>query len=122
VVCPLLVAGMGHPDAGPIVTGYVGVVLVGTAFAAAGLAVSAATPNPLVAATGTSALLLGLWFGGLVGGGLAGRPRAVLDYLSPATHVTGFLRGTLGAVDVVYFVSFALLGVFSATSVLARRR
>jgi ABC-2 type transport system permease protein len=122
VVCPLLVAGMGNPDAGPIVTGYIGVVLVGGAFVAAGLAVSAATGNPLVAATGTAALLLGLWFGGLVGGGLTGRPKVVLDYLSPASHVTGFLRGTVGVIDVVYFLSLALAGVTVAMVALARRR
>jgi ABC-2 type transport system permease protein len=121
-VCPLVVAGMGHPDAGPILTGYVGVVLVGAAFVAAGLAVSAGTANPLVAATGTAAVLLGLWFGGLVGGGLTGRPRAVLDYLSPANHVTGFLRGTLGVVDVVYFLSFVVAGVAVASVTLAKRR
>ena len=52
VACPLLVAGMGDPDPGPILTGYTGVVLVGFAFVAVGLAVSAATANPLVAAAG----------------------------------------------------------------------
>src|SRR6202035_4064554 len=104
-VCPLLVASMGNPDAGPIITGYVGIVLVGGAFVSLGMAVSATTANPLISATGTAALLLGLWFGGLVGGGLTGQPRAVLDYLSPANHVTGFLRGTISVVDVVYFVS-----------------
>lgn len=122
VVCPLLVAGMGTPDAGPIVTGYIGVVLVGGAFVAAGLAVSAATGNPLVAATGTAALLLGLWFAGLVAGGLTGRPKVVLDYLSPASHVTGFLRGTIGVIDVVYFLSLAAAGITAAMLALARRR
>jgi ABC-2 type transport system permease protein len=122
VVCPLVVASMGRPDAGPIVTGYVGLVLVGGAFVATGLAVSAATANPLVAATGTAAVLVGLWFGGLIGGGLTGKPKAVLDYLSPANHVTGFLRGTVGVVDVVYFLSFAVAGVTVAMIVLARRR
>jgi ABC-2 type transport system permease protein len=122
VVCPLLVASMGHPDAGPIITGYVGLVLTGAAFVAAGLAVSAATANPLVAAAGTVAVLMGLWFGGLVGGGLAGRPKVLLDYLSPASHVTGFLRGTIGVVDVAYFVSFALAGVTVAVVELSARR
>lgn len=122
VVCPLLVAGMGHPDAGPIITGYVGLVLTGAAFVAAGLAVSAATGNPLVAATGTAAVLMGLWFGGLVGAGLTGRPRVLLDYLSPATHVTGFLRGTIGVVDVAYFLSCVVAGVTVAVVELSARR
>jgi ABC-2 type transport system permease protein len=122
VVCPLLVASMGSPDIGPILTGYVGVLVVGAAFVSLGLAVSAATANPLVAATGTAALLVALWFGGLLGGGLTGRPRAVLDYLSPASHVTGFLRGTLGLTDLVYFGSLIILGAVAAATIVEHRR
>ena len=58
IVCPLLVSSMGNPDAGPIITGYIGLVLVGVGFLSLGLAVSAATPNPLVAAAGTAAVLV----------------------------------------------------------------
>ena len=46
VACPLLVASMGKPDAGPVLTGYAGLVLLGAGFLAVGLAVSAATANP----------------------------------------------------------------------------
>jgi ABC-2 type transport system permease protein len=122
IVCPWLVATMGHPDAGPILTGYVGVALIGLAFVATGLAVSAATGNPLVAAAATLAILLGLWFGGLLADGLAGRPRLVLQYLSPSTHITGFLRGTVSLTDVVYFLSFAAVGLVAAGQVLRSRR
>lgn len=122
VVCPLVVASMGHPDGGPVITGYVGLLLVGGAFASIGLAVSATTANPLVAATGTAAGLLALWFGGLLAGSLTGRPRAILDYISPATHVTGFLRGTIGVTDVVYFVSLLVIGALGAGAVLEGRR
>jgi ABC-2 type transport system permease protein len=122
VVCPIVVASMSNPDAGPIVTGYVGLVLVGGAFVSIGLAVSAATANPLVAATGTSAVLLALWFGALIGGGLTGRPKAVLDAVSPASHVVGFLRGTLGVADVVYFVTVMVAGTLAAVLVVDARR
>jgi hypothetical protein len=46
----------------------------------------------------------------------------VLDELSPASHVTGFLRGTLGVADIGYFVSFAVVGVAATAVVLRRRR
>jgi ABC-2 type transport system permease protein len=121
-VCPWLVTSMGHPDAGPIITGYVGMVLVGLAFIAVGLAVSTATGNPLVAAAGSMAILVTLWFGGFVAGGLTGRPHLLLLYLSPSSHVTGFLRGTLSLADIVYFVSFTVLGLTIAGSVLRWRR
>jgi gliding motility-associated transport system permease protein len=122
LICPIMVASMGTPDSGPIVTGYLGVVLVGAAFVSVGLAVSAATANPLVAAAGTAAVLLALWFGGLLGGGLTGKPKVVLDYLSPASHVTGFLRGTIGVTDLVYFASLILVGALTARTIVEGRR
>ena len=122
LVCPWLVASMGHPDAGPIITGYAGCVLAGVAFVAAGLAVSAATGNPLVATAGTAALLSALWLGGILAAGLVGRPRALLQYLSPASHMTGFQRGTVSVVDVSYFLSFAAVALIAAAQVLRSRR
>jgi ABC-2 type transport system permease protein len=122
ILCPLYLAHLSNPDAGPIVTGYVGLVLVGAAFTSIGLAVSAATGNPLVAAAGTAAALIALWFGALVGGGLTGRPRAVLDYLSPASHVVGFLRGTLSITDVGYFLSVVIVGAVVTSLVVDGRR
>jgi ABC-2 type transport system permease protein len=120
--CPLLVASMGNPDAGPVLTGYAGLVLAGLAFLAVGVAVSAATANPLVAAAGTAAALLALWLGGVLGGGLGGRPHTVLQYLSPASHVTGFLRGTIAVADVTYFLSLAVTGLVAAVLILGARR
>ncbi|MHB8467702.1 MAG: ABC transporter permease [Acidimicrobiales bacterium] len=122
VVCPVLVATMASPDIGPIVTGYAGLVLVGAAFVSVGLLVSASTSSPLVAAAGTAAALVGLWFGALVGHGLSGRPRAVLDYASPQTHVTGFLRGTIAPTDVAYFLTVVILGVVATAVVVDGRR
>jgi len=122
LVCPLLVASMGNPDAGPIVTGYIGVALVGLAFIAVGLAVSSSTANPIVAAAGTVAALAALWLGGVIGGGLTGRPKVVLEYLSPSSHVTGFMRGTVSLVDVTYFASLLVAGVTGAVGVMRSRR
>lgn len=123
LVCPWLVARMGNPDAGPIVTGYVGLVLVGVAFLSVGLAASAATANQLVAAAASAGLLLALWFGAGIADGLGdGTAPSVLRYLSPSTHVTGFLRGTLAAGDVAYFVSLAVVGVYAAVAIVEARR
>ena len=122
LVCPLLVSSMGNPDPGPILTGYVGLLLVGVGFLSIGLAVSAATPNPLVAAAGTAAVLVGLWLAGVLAGGLTGRLHVVLSYLSPTSHVTGFLRGTLAVADVAYFLSMTLVGILAVIAVLGTRR
>lgn len=121
-VCPLLVAIVGDPDPGPILTGYLGLLLAGLAFIAVGTAVSAATSSFLAAATGSSALLLALWFGGVLAQNLTGRIQTLLTYLSPSAHVTGYLRGTLSLDDAVYFLSLAVLGVLATRVVLELRR
>jgi ABC-2 type transport system permease protein len=122
IVCPILVSSMGNPDAGPIITGYIGLLLVGVGFLSLGLAVSASTPNPLVAAAGTAAVLVALWLAGVLAGGLGGRLHVVLQYLSPTSHVTGFLRGTLSVADVAYFLSMTLVGIVGVIVVLGTRR
>jgi ABC-2 type transport system permease protein len=122
LVCPWLVAQMGDPDPGPIVTGYVGMILLGVAFAAVGIAVSASTANPLVAAAGSVGILAALWLCGVLAGGLHGIAQQVLRYASPASHVTGFLRGTLGLADVTYFVSLIIVAVASARWTIRARR
>lgn len=123
LVGPWLVASMGNPDAGPIVTGYIGLVLVGVAFLSVGLAASAATANQLVAAAAAAGLLLALWFGAGIADGLGdGVVPTVLRHLSPSTHVTGFLRGTLAAGDVAYFLSLTVVAVWAAVVIVDARR
>lgn len=123
LVCPWLVARMGDPDPGPIVTGYIGLVLVGLGFLAVGLAASAATSNQLVAAASAAGLLLALWFGAGLADALGGGAVAsTLRYLSPSTHVTGFLRGTLAIADVTYFLGMCVLGALAAVTIVEARR
>jgi ABC-2 type transport system permease protein len=122
VVCPAFVAVTADPDPGPILTGYVGLVLASLAFVGVGVAVSAATSSFLASAAGSTAILAALWFGGLLAGNLTGRTGFLLAYLSPSSHITGFLRGTISASAVAYFLSFALVGTATAVAVLEARR
>jgi ABC-2 type transport system permease protein len=122
VGCPILVAMVGHPDGGPIVTGYVGLLAAAVAFAALAAAASAATSNPLTGAAAGAAVLLALWASGVVTSGGRGRLHDVLTGLSPTTHITGFLRGTLALPDLVYFGLLAVFGLGATITVLSWRR
>lgn len=122
VGCPILVATVGQPDYGPIITGYVGLLATAVAFAALAAAAAAATSNPLTGAAGGAALLLALWACGVVSSGGRGRLHDVLTALSPTSHITGFLRGTLALPDLVYFGLMAAFGVGATITVLSWRR
>jgi len=59
---PLLILGSGaRPDMKPTLIGYLGVLLMGLAFLAIGLLISAMTENQVVAAVGSFGVLLLLW-------------------------------------------------------------
>lgn len=119
---PIVVAVLGNPDFGPVVTGYLGLALLCVAAASLGLVASAASSSQLAAAAVSSGALLGLWFGSSVANALPGVLGGLLGYLSPSTHVSGFLRGTIAVTDVVYFASFASVAVAMATVVVRARR
>jgi ABC-2 type transport system permease protein len=122
VTAPIVVAVLGNPDAGPIVTGYLGLLALGVLCCAVGVAASAATSSQLVAGATSGGLLLALWFAASVASILPGTAAAALTYASPSTHVTGFLRGTISLSDVVSFVSVAALAVAIAAVVVRARR
>jgi len=60
VTIPPVLAYLGDPDWGPIIGGYLGLLLLGASFIAVGLAVSAATENQFIAFLVTLMVCLGL--------------------------------------------------------------
>jgi ABC-2 type transport system permease protein len=110
--------GRIHPvDAGPVVAGYLGLVLLTAACVACGLFVSALTDSQLVAAAATYGLLLLFWV-------LTWNEAAVRDgwlgWLAPLSlfdRTAVFSEGGIDSRDVVYFGLFT--SVFLALSLLA---
>jgi len=119
---PLLVWRLGgNLDAGPIVTGYLGLLLLAGAMFALGTLASAFTENQIVAAVIGFGVLLLLW---LIGGASNVAPGAasVLNVLSLNGHFDDFARGAINLEDVVYYLSLMVGGLFIATRVLETRR
>src|SRR5262245_41758845 len=103
---PALLFAFARPEWGPVLTGYVGLLLLGAAFIAAGLFASSLTENQIVAAMTTFGVLLLFWVIGWTAdtaGGTAGR---VLSHLSLIEHFDNFGKGVLDTRDVVYYLLF----------------
>ncbi len=112
----------GTPDRGPILTGYLGVLLQGAAFLAVGLWASSMTQNQIVAALLTFALLLVFWLSEILGQFLGGTAGSIVSYLSIVNHFNGFVQGVVNTKDVVYYVTLVAGGLVLSTLSLQSRR
>ena len=93
--------------------GYAGLFLLGAAYMALGLFISALTESQVVAALITFVVLLMTWIIGWTAAEAEGTMREVVTYLSSVSHLDSFSRGTLDLKDVVYFLSICALGLFA---------
>lgn len=109
---PAMLVVFGDPDIGPLVTSYVGLVLLGAASMAVGVFASSLTSNQLVSAVFSGGLLAALWFLGSIAELLPGAAGELVGYLSLSTHFPGFTRGILDTRAVVYYLSVAALFLF----------
>lgn len=113
----------GGVDAGAVVAGYAGAVLVGAAWVALGLLVSSLARGPLVAALAGVGLLLTLEVVFGWAAGRAGPPVSdLLDYVSAASRARAFGQGEVALRDVVYFLALTAGGLVAATGVTHLRR
>ena len=113
---------LGSPDPGPILTGYLGLILAGSSLMAIGLFCSTLARSQIVAAILGLALIFFLWLIDLpapfVGGGLS----RLLEYLALPAHMHGFVKGVIDLRDVVYFLSVAALFLFMSVKVVESRK
>ena len=122
LIYPLVLKRYGTPDAGPIIGGYVGLILFGAAFLAVGMLATSLTQNQVVAALVAVAVLLGLWLIGAFAGSARPPVSTVLSYLSVITHYSEFSRGMIDTRDVAYYLSTIAIALFLSVRALETRR
>jgi ABC-2 type transport system permease protein len=114
---------VGNPDWLPVVTGYLGLLLLGACFVSVGLLLSSMTKNQVVAGVMTFAVFLALW---IINWGAqfasATWVQETLNYLSLTGHLDDFTLGVIDTKHLVYYVSVIAFGLFlTARSVDAER-
>jgi ABC-2 type transport system permease protein len=108
----------GNPDIGPVLSGYLGLLLIGASFISVGLFSSSLTDNQIVAAVFSFGILLFFW----IIGASSDPESSVLGYISIINHLDGFTKGVIELKDVVYYVSFTTFGLLLTYAALDSER
>ena len=121
---PLLLYWFGDPDLLPILTGYLGLFLMGAMGISVGLFSSSLTSNQIVSAVLATATLLLLWLSNVTSTlGDGELPWASLvRFLAMSEHVRDMAYGVLDSRDIVYFISITAFFLFLTVRAVETRR
>jgi ABC-2 type transport system permease protein len=101
-----------RPEWRILLTGYVGLLLMGGCFISLGLFISSLTKNQIVAGMVTFAVFLLLWVITWIGSAAGPTAEKITQYLSIVDHYDDFGKGVLDTTHFIYYVSFITFGLF----------
>jgi ABC-2 type transport system permease protein len=110
-ISPLFI--YSKPELKPILSGYLGLFLFSAALLAIGLFISTLTENQIVAVIITFGVSLVLWLVDIFAP-TSGIAKSVVDYLSVISHLDDFIKGVIDSTHVIFYVTFAFVGLFLA--------
>jgi ABC-2 type transport system permease protein len=119
---PFFLSRFGDPDWFPIITGYLGIILLGGVLLALGTLTSALTQNQVVAAVLGIGLTILLWLIGAAGDFAGSSLSGFFQYLALSTHFYDLTRGVVDTKNLIYYLSVIVAALFLATRVLESRR
>ncbi len=107
VVCgiPLMIGSLSvgsHLDYGLLLSNVLGLLLLIASYVAVGLYISSLTAQPIIAAIGALAVLVGLWLADLA----ATAEISPWHFISPWHHFQSFSTGLLDSGDAIFFLLF----------------
>lgn len=102
----------GDPEWKPMLTAYLGLLLMGGSFVSLGLFISSLSKNQIVAGAMTFATFLMLWVINWIGSFSSGAVSTITNYLSIIEHFDDFSKGVVDTTHLVYYLSFISFGLF----------
>ncbi len=118
----IILIAFGSPDFGPIITGYLGFILLEAAFISIGILISVTTRNQIVSGLVTLIALLILWIIGWISSYFSGTLRSVLEYLSFMKHFEDFTKGIVDTRHIIFYLSVIGLNLFWTIKLLENRK
>lgn len=118
----ITMAILGPIDFGPVVSGYIGLMLMGGVFIAVGLLASSLTDNQIVAFILGFIFAFFLFMIDKVLPYFPGFFASTLEFLGVDFHYSGIARGVIDTRNIIYFVSVLGFSLLLATVSLERRK
>ena len=119
---PLLMWMFGAVEAGPLISGYLGLLFLGATFLSVGVFASSLTENQIVAAVITFGTLLFFWIIGWSSVFAGTKIADLLNYLSIIEHFQNFSKGVIDSKDVIYYLSFSFFALFLTVRTLESKK
>jgi len=118
----LTMASLGDIDNGPVIGGYVGLLLMAGVYVAVGLLASSLTENQIVAFIVGFLICFALFMLDKVLLYVPGFMTSVVGYLGTDAHYQSIARGVIDSRDLVYFFSLMGFSLFLSVVSLERRK
>jgi ABC-2 type transport system permease protein len=122
VTYPITLATLGSLDPGPVVGGYIGLLLLGMAFCAIGTAASAFTSNQIIAFIVALVVCTLPFASGFALGQVPAALLPLVQYISFETHFNNLARGVIDSRNIVYYGTVTAVFLHLAVFGLERRR
>lgn len=116
------VSTMGNFDHGANISGYLGLILLSSAYIGIGIFASSLTNNQIVAFL--LALIIGICFHflfGVIANGSSGFVSEIFDTLSLSSHFESISRGVIDTKDLIYFISVTAIGLIFSEYIISKR-
>jgi ABC-2 type transport system permease protein len=121
-VYPLLLSVWSEPELYPILTGYLGLLLLAMVFISLGLLCSSLTENQIVAAVLAFGALLLFWVIGWAAALAEGDWALLFRYLSIVEHLSSFTSGVFETKDLIYYLGVTSFFLFATLKSMEIRR
>ncbi|MBM4326524.1 MAG: ABC transporter permease [Deltaproteobacteria bacterium] len=108
----LLLLGLGSLDWGPVIGGYLSLLLMGGAFISLGLFISSLTENQIISAAISFVLALLFWILSWSSSFTGAQLGYIISQLSILEHMDSLNKGVLALSDVSFFVLFTAFFLF----------
>jgi ABC-2 type transport system permease protein len=109
VTVSLLTPSDAHFDFGPVIGGYLGLILAASAFLSMGIFASALTKNQIVAFIIALALTFFFYFVDKFAVLMPANLAAIFEYLSVDFHFANIARGVIDSRDLIFYVSIVAI-------------